>query len=250
MKYYTIILVLALATTAAGQTLRSIDNRVAKLPSQFIVTKDGVKWIQPGLREPILITWDRIDLEALAKEEPKIEEARQKAILTKKDVFISIPPPRNYYKEFLALPVNARFKEKWKAVSSGRVDYDISTNGYIDYNTGSYSGTSKVSGTTSSITKYIDNTRQSLNTTVEGLLLKMSDDTQLDTHKLVNDLRESGDVYQNLKIAFSNLQAAYPSDVEIGRTAAALDRLMAEKTTSVDAMRQLRKFVDYARSKN
>ena len=249
MKYYTIIFGLVLATTAFSQTLRSIDNRVAKLPSQFIVSQEGVRWIQSGLSDPILIKWDRINLDALAKEEPKIEEARQKAILTKQEIFISIPLPRNYYKEFLTLPINTKFKETGKAVSSGRVSYDVSTNGYVDYNTGFYSGNSKVAGTTSSITKYIDTTRPSLNTTIEGLFLKISDDSKLDSHKLINDLKESGDVYQNLRIAFSNLQDAYPADVEIKRTLAALDRLIAEKATSVDAMRQIGRFVEYARNK-
>ena len=249
MKFRILFWFLALNSVVYSQTLKSIDNRVAKLPAQFIVSPEGVKWMQPGAREPTLVAWDRIDLEALAKEEPMIEEARQKAILTQKEIFLSVPPPRNYFKEFLALPVNVEFKQDWKAVAKGRATYSVSTDGYVDYNSGSYSAKSRITGNTVTSIKYIDKTRPSLNTTVEGLLLTLSDDSKLDNHRLVNDLKESGAVYQNIRMAFTSLQTAYPNDLEIKRTAASLDRLIAEKTTSVDAMRQLGAFVAYAKSK-
>jgi hypothetical protein len=248
MKYSILVLGMAFATSVSAQTIKSVDNRVAKLPSQFIVTPSGIKWIQPGLREPTHITWDRINLEALAREEPKIEEARQTAALTNKDVFVSVPPPRNYYKEFLAIPINTAFKEKWEAATTSRSSYQVNTSGFVD-SFGNISASSNVSGVSNSVTQYIDKTRPSLNTNMAGLLLKMSADSDIDTHRLVNDLRESGSVYYNVKSAFGNLQAAYPGDIEISRTVAAMDRLMAEKTTSVDAMRQLKKFVEHARSR-
>jgi hypothetical protein len=134
------------------------------------------------------------------------------------------------------------------AATTGRSSYQVNTSGFVD-SFGNITASSNVSGVSNSVTQYIDKTRPSLNTNMEGLLLKMSADGDIDTHRLVNDLRESGSVYYNVKLAFGNLQAAYPGDLEITRTVAAMDRLMAEKTTSVDAMRQLKKFVEYARSK-
>lgn len=231
-----------------AQQLRSVDGRVAQLPPQFSVTPEGVKWIQPGAPKPIVVEWERIDLMVLAKEEPKIEAARQQAILSKQDVHFIIPPKPNYYRDFLAQSVNVQFRQKWKAVTSGRVDYDISTTGYINYNTGAINANSNVTGTTSETTKYIDQTRPALNMTIEALLLKLGEDDKIDTHRLIQDLRDSGSVLQNINLLFANLAEAYPNDYEIVKARRALDKLIAEKTTSVDAMRQLKSFAIHARN--
>ena len=248
MKAIIPLLFFALST-ASAQTIRSGDGRAAQLPSQFAVSEEGIKWMQPGAPTPILVKWERIDLAALAREEPKIEQARQQAILSKKEVYISTPPKLNYYREFLSQSVNVQFQQKWKSVSTGRVDYDISTTGYVDYNTGGFSANSQVTGRTSETTKYIDQTRPSLNTTVEGLLLKLGEDDKIDTHRLIQDLRDSGSVLQNINLLFSNLAEVYPNDYEIGKAKKALDRLIAERATSVDSMRQFKAFALYARNK-
>jgi hypothetical protein len=250
MKNHILASLSIIASHLSAQTIRSVDGRVAQLPQQFAVSEEGIKWMQPGAAAPILVKWDRIDLAALARDEPKIEQARQQAILSKKEVFISTPPKPNYYREFLSQSINVQFQQKWKAVSSGRVDYDISTTGYVDYNTGGFSANSKVTGRTSETTKYIDQTRPSLNTTVEELLLKLGEDDKIDTHRLIQDLRESGSVLQNLNLLFSSLAEAYPDDYEIGKAKRALDRLIAERATSVDAMRQLKAFALHARNKS
>jgi hypothetical protein len=230
-----------------AQVIRSVDRRVAQLPDRFAVTYAGIKWIQPNVTEPILIVWNRIDLVALALEQPKIEEARQKALLSKDDIYFSIPPKPNYYRDFLNQPINVQFQQKWKAVTSGRVDYNVSTTGYIDYNSGYINANSRVTGTYSEKTNYIDQTRPALNTTIEGLLLQLGEDDKIDTHRLIKDLRASGGVLQNIRLLFSSLQDVYPNDPEINKAIRGLDRLLAESATSVDAMRQLKGFAIHAR---
>lgn len=250
MKKSFLIILLLTAGVLSAQSLRSTDGRIAILPPQFVVMHEGIKWIQAGASEPVLVRWERIDLAALARDEPKIETARQQAMLTKKEIYFSIPAKPNYYREFLAQQINVKFQEKWKAVTTGRSEYDISTTGYIDYNSGGFSADSKVKGRTSETTRYIDQTRPALNTTMEGLLLQLGEDGKVDTHRLIQDLRDSGAVLQNVRGLFSGLREAYPNDHEITKSIAALDRLIAEKTTSVDAMRQLKNFAIHARSQS
>jgi hypothetical protein len=248
----TLLILLLSCVACTAQTIHSADKqRSVKLPSQFIVTQEGLKWVQPGVKDPVTVAWERIDLESLAKEEPQIEQARQKVMLTQKSIYVTVPAPVNHYKEFLNLPVKAKFKEKWTAVTSTTSSYDMSVNGYSTTNAaGTYfNATGEGSGSSTSNTRYVDTSRQALSVTMEGFLLSLSKDGATDTHRLVKDLQENGSTLLNVRAALVNLGEVYPKDLEIPRTIAAIDRLTTEKTTSVDAMRQLGKFVEYARNK-
>lgn len=240
---------IALCVSLNGQVIRSIDGRALQLPKQFLVTHEGLTWITSGSREPTTVVWSRIDLQRLALEEPEIEEARHEAILSSKDVYFTASPKPNFYRELLSHEINVQFKQKWKSTTTGRVDYNISTTGYVSNGAGYPTQNSAVAGRTSEVTRYIDQTRPALSTTVEGLLLRLGEDDRLDSHRLIADLRESGAVMQNIRMLFMNLSEVYPEDYEIPKTVRALDRLISESTTSVDAMRQLRSFVVYARNK-
>ncbi|AKC81994.1 hypothetical protein IMCC26134_02960 [Verrucomicrobia bacterium IMCC26134] len=246
------ILLLILSCTfgfqLSAQVIRSVDGRTAQLPAQFAVTPDGLKWVQSKSTDPVLILWNKIDLVALARDQPKIEEARQQVLLSNTVVYFSSPPKPNYYREFLSQKINVEFQQKWTAVSTGTIEYTTNTSGYAGYNPGYTGSDSRVTGTISLTTHYIDQTRPALNTTIEGLLLQLGEDDRIDTHRLINDLRESGGVFRNIQLLFSSLREIYPNDIEIYKASRGIDKLISERATSVDAMRQLKAFAIYART--
>lgn len=249
IKLIPVMLASVLHLNLSAQTIYSNDGKSLKLPSQFIVFSEGIKWIQPGKTNTVVAKWSNIDMKRLASTEPDIDGARQKAILTQENLYFKVQPviATNYYRTFLGLEVNIKFQEEWKAITQGTVCYSMSTSGFVDTRTGFYSGTASGTGQIHAQTDILDVTRPSLNTTIEGLLMEISNVSNRNSANLIRDLKESGPVFTNLILIFDNLKTAYPQDKEIYRTITALHRLKNSRAVNTDSMRQIRLFVLHAK---
>jgi hypothetical protein len=238
---------LALApVTVPAQTIRTLDHQPVLMPSQFIVSPDGIEYLREGRATPIVAPWDKIDLNALAKEEPQIERARQKAILTKQRVYVTVPKPANYYVAFLKLPVNATFPTQTLSITQDTSIYNMSAEAFSTSDGAATSTTVDgfIAGTSTSRTKTVDLTRYPLCTTIEGLFMTLAADSNPDSKKLILDLEKQSSFFPNLILGLKDLAALYPKDPEIKETILALEKFTTgDVAVSVDSQRQLASFV-------
>ncbi len=245
MKYLALLLVAVL--TAGAQSVIRSGQRMA-LPKQFTVEQKGLTYVVSGQRQATVISWNEIDTATLARQEPEIEAARQRAVLTGKSTYFTVTPPPVYMRLFMGLPVRVEFNSSWVAIS--RSNYAVSATGSVQ-NAGSglatFTAQGFVSGVTS--TRLIDTSRYPLATTIEGLLMTMGDDRKPDSHRLIRELQTQGAFFPNLILGFRNLNEIYPRDPMIPRVLRALDKLSSDQSVSIDAQRELIVFVNYTRKK-
>lgn len=240
---------LAVSITACeAQVIRSVDGKTAVLPSQFSIGPDGIRYFVSGHKDPVFISWDRVDLKRLAQEEPKLEEARHEASLKDDRVFVTIEPPPNYFREFLWMPIHADFPVAWSRRTAERSYYQFRFAKTVEPN-----GTNTLQGEGLRQSESSESVRQRsrppLDTCVEGLLMRLGADTD-DSYRLLRDLRTTGNTLHEIALLFSYLERAYPNDLRVKKAADAWDVLCQTGPTSVDALRSMKDFVLYARSKS
>ena len=279
---------LLLSTFASARTIPLAKGGVIPIPDQAVVSPDGITFVRPGDANAFTLKWQDIDLKRLAKQEVEIETSRQKALLTGEKTILGPEAPKtNPYAEFLAVPIKVTFRPK--ETHQSRVDYNSVTNALpgIDPNTGLpfqpnnlpvdrngnriisvapviitngvvTSGPAAVpvlppqtitsSSTTRSDT-IINTTRPALDTTASAFLELISDDTRGATGSLIRELREHPDVFTTLIAALRDLQAQTPNDPSPGKAIQAVQLISRNGSVSVDAQRQLARFVQLAQAR-
>lgn len=237
----------SLAHHSSAQTLRSSDGRSLQLPTQFVVEVDGIRFVPRGAREPLLLDWGRIDLVALAQEEPQIEEARHTALLTKTNTHFTITPPIDYVQAFLELPVDVTFNPQWEVKARG-TQYHTSA-GHFPQVPGLYDRCLHVGYITNSRlnVSVVNRTRYPIATTIEGILSIISQDGRSEVSQLIRDLRAHDAFFPNLAVGLRKIHEANPTDLQVERALRAIERLSNDVALSVDAQRHLADFLRYAR---
>ncbi len=232
---------------SSAQTVRTLGGKDVRLPSQFLVQKDGIRFAPPDRAEAVTLEWSMIDVRALSRDEPMLNEARQKALLTGKSSYFTVPAPINYLQAFLSLPVDVQFNQRWEYRSSTASNYTVSFDGFARPGKPDYlsqlQGAAFVSGQSRTVSRAIDKTRYPLATTVEGLFRMIGDDRKPDAARLVRDLQDHGAFFPNLLIGLRNLQKVYPNDVRVRNVIKAVEKLASDRAISVDAQREVLAFV-------
>jgi hypothetical protein len=248
------LLTLVSAIPSSAQTVRLLSGKDVRLPSQFVVQKDGIRFAPPDRSDVVTLEWTTIDVRALSRDEPMLNEARQKAVLTGKSAYVTVAAPINYLQAFLSLPVDVEFNQRWEFRSSTVSNYTVSLDGFARSGKASdhfsqLKGVAFVQGQSRTVASAINKTRYPLATTIEGLFRMIGDDRIPESARLVRDLQDRGAFFPNLLIGLKNLQRVYPNDARIRDVIKAVERLSSDRAISVDAQREVLSFVRAVRGR-
>lgn len=234
-------------------TVHSLDGREVVLPERFLVEPGGISFRQEAGSEIVFIPWEAVDLRRLALVHPELDRARAKAVRSGEHVYIQDLPPPNFYRAFLNQPIHVTFNAHFVYRSRPRDQLHISTAGFAEADAVDRIAAEKdgfITAESDGLKEIIDKTKYPLNTTVEGLLMVLGNDSSKHSRDLIRELQKHGAFFENLIIGLRNLEEVYPQDPEIERTRRAIASLSTGRTISVDDQRQLRRFAEHARKRS
>lgn len=246
------IVCICLPLIVQAQRIHLQDGRAGVLPGQFVVAHEGISWVGVGQVEPTVIRWGEIDLALLARQEPDIEKARQKALLTRESTYFTIPEQENHFVAFLELPIEVKFNRAWKVTKRESSSYYISTEGFVNVpSTGEdyLIASGFVDKESLSKEKVEEVTPYPISTTIRGLFMIIGDDRNSRSRSVIRELRKQPGFFENIIIGLQNLAQLEPTRTrEINEAIHALRSLASNRPISIDAQRSLLRFLEPPRN--
>ncbi|MEI6861582.1 MAG: hypothetical protein WCL04_04955 [Verrucomicrobiota bacterium] len=223
-----------------AQTVRDkATHTPLKISPTFLVTITGINIFTPGAEAPAFVDWSKIDLAALATEEPEIAKAKEAVELGEPSAYFTRVDKPNLLAQFVALPYRSNFTETWTPASLPPSPYRISGEGFVSL---APRGNELVSSGFATLP-----TDGSADTTIEELFMSLSRENDSYVLASIKKIQStSPNLFIRLKGAIERLLLLYPKDAMLTDTVKALESLAHNVDTN--AQRQLVKFVQYAKS--
>lgn len=274
----------SLSLPAFSRALPLQKGGLLQVPDQVMVSVEGISFVRPGEPNPTTIPWQTLDLPKLARLDARLEDCRQKAILTGEKTLLSPEASAgNPYAVFLNQPIKVTFRAKEthqtkveaSSVSTAIPPVSTAANppAAIPTPTAPVTPTAPASpaphpatpplagfpalpqqivnnSTAKRSETTVDQTRQPLDTTLDGLLELISDVSQSSSGNLLRELREQPSIFTNILNDLRTLQTRFPHDSSLPATAEAIQKLAKNGPVSVDAQNALRRLLATLRTRS
>lgn len=276
---------LSLSLACPARSLPLVKGGILTVPDQVLVSVEGITFVRPGEPVPTTVPWQNLDLPKLARLDARVEESRQKALLTgEKSLLTPDAPQINPYAVFLNQPIKVTFRAKEThqtkvetsavstaipsvapvapplppAPSGGPSASTSPTNPNATTNPTEIPGSLTSPFPQSIVNNFstkrsettVDQTRQPLDTTLGGLLELISDVSQSSSGNLLRELREQPHIFTNILNELRILQTRFPGDSSLPAMAEAVQRLAKNGPVPVDAQNALRRLLMNLRSRS
>ncbi len=239
---------------AVGKSLPLADGRSLALPERFLLDESGVAFLRDPDGEMVEVDWDDINSRKLALTQPDIDRLRNRAVEEQTRIYVEQASAPNPYREFLEQTIYVEFNTAFEAFTRTRRDLRVSTKGF-----GEPSGEEKeheeesdpserfITGESETLKRLVETTPYPIDTTIEGFLFLIGDDTQPHSRTVIRELQSHGAFFQNLIIGLRNLAETNPRDHEIHAAIRAMEDISNGRAISVDSQRQIHRFAEHAR---
>ena len=212
--------------------------RVIPITGPFRVTEEGLRFVPTAHPRALVLRWEQIDLARLARSQPAIETARQRALIDGTPTSFEVLPPPNPWREFLRTPVSAKFQwrlesrvvERSSSLVTPRTDGD----GYL------------ADTRRTEVTRLEETQHPDIDAPMEIVLMMISEESQTAVSRM-RELRNHPDFFPNLLLRVRELEESVPEAVaELAGVRTALEKLYRDSAVSLAAQRRIRRFLESA----